>query len=413
MSILLETLARVRADRLVANYVHLVDVGLLIGGELYRFEDYHSFRVIGLGKAACQMAMPFRDLSGAEKVEGLLATRQENAEPVGPFRVVFGSHPFPDDSSVHAGQELLTFARASRPDDLVIVLLSGGASALAELPAEGLDVRDLAMTSRSLMAAGADIVELNRVRGCLSLLKSGGLARACGDATLVCLVLSDVVGNHRNIVGSGPCWGDSPSGEEAMQILQKYQVPVQEAVQRRLRTMPKLQAVKPPHHVVGDIYTLLEEAQHAATAQGLRPRIDARPFHGEARTLGAGFAAEALSLSRNPAGFDCFIAAGESTVTLRGNGYGGRNQEMACAAALALQGEASLAMLACGTDGVDGPTDAAGGLVDGDTANYADFRRALDQNDSYPELTKANALIQLPPTGTNLNDIVIACRVSD
>jgi hydroxypyruvate reductase len=306
---------------------------------------------------------------------------------------------------------MLALAAEAHPEDLIVVLVSGGASSLMEVLVEGVTLEELRHTTDSLLRAGTSIDELNCVRSSLSQLKAGGLARACGRATLAVLLLSDVPGNPREVIGSGPCWGVPPPREEAEAVLIRRKVEIPPGIANALKGTTRLEPASPPHIVLGDVYTALEAASSAAVSLGLQPKVYGRTFSGEAREVGARMAAEVSELQRANAKYDCVIAGGETTVTVRGNGRGGRNQELACAAALALAGTPNVALLSVGTDGTDGPTDAAGGLVDGETFQRTDLRRALEENDSNRALLEANALVVTGPTQSNLNDLVIITRV--
>jgi glycerate 2-kinase len=406
-----ETLRRIRADVLFRASCWREGKKLFIAGNQYNLSRFRKVLILGAGKATAAMAQALDEILQGIEVEGLVVTKYGHALPAGRISVFEAGHPLPDENSVVAGEKMLELAAAADPKDLVIVLISGGASALMEAPVEGVHVKDIELVTESLMKAGADIQQLNAVRSCLSRVKAGGLGRACGSAKVVCVLLSDVLGNSRVIVGSGPCWGAPPSGTEAMEILRRRRVPVQDSVASALRRVSSTEAIRPDHLVIGDVYTALEAAQKAAESLGLKPKVYGRPFTGEAREVGARMAAEAMALQGENGKYDCVIAAGETTVTVRGEGFGGRNQELACAAAIALEGVKDVALVAIGTDGTDGPTDAAGGIVDGETHSRANLRRALDENDSYHALEAADALITTGPTQTNLNDLVIIARV--
>jgi glycerate-2-kinase len=386
---------------------------LVLAGTPFSLGRYRRVIVLGAGKASAAMAAALDELLAGTETTGLVVTKYGHAVPAGRIEVIEAGHPIPDENSLIAGQRMLEVAASADEKDLVIVLISGGASALMESLPDGITLRDLQLVTESMLKAGADIRQLNAVRSCLSKIKGGGLARACGNAEIVCLLLSDVLGNARDVIGSGPCWGAPPSGAEAMEILRRRHVPVQEAISEAIRSRVSADPVRPLHIVVGDIYTLLEAAQKAAIAQGLKPKVYQRSFYGEAREIGARMAAEAMALQEPGVVHDCVIAAGETTVTVHGSGLGGRNQELACAAALALEDVENLALLAIGTDGTDGPTDAAGGLIDGSTHQRTNLVRALDENDCYHALEAADALFMTGPTQTNLNDLVIIARVPE
>lgn len=410
MRIFSDTLKQIRGDVLVREACTREGSHWYVTGSDYDLSRFQRILVLGAGKASAAMAQAIDEQLRDAPVEGIVATKAGHRIDAGRIEVLEAAHPIPDESSVHAGNRILEVARTAGPNDLVVVPISGGASALMESPIDGVSLEDIQCVTRSLLRAGADIYEVNAVRRRLSKIKAGGLARACGSATVVCLLLSDVLGNSRDVIGSAPCWGAPPSGDVALTILKMRGVAISESVARAMaqaRTEPE---VHPEHVVIGDIYTALEAAQKAAMAQGFRAKVYGRTFAGEAREVGARMAAEAMTLSSEGDMYDAVIAGGETTVTVRGDGVGGRNQELACAAALALANVPDIALLAAGTDGTDGPTTAAGGLVDGETYRRTDLRAALDRNDSRTALEAADALVVTGPTQTNLNDLVIVTR---
>ena len=408
-----ETHKQIRGDVLLKSACWRDGYMLYLSGSSYDLRKFDRVIVLGAGKASAAMAAALDEVLGKGEVTGLAVTKYDHQVDAGRVEVMEAAHPIPDENSVHAGERILDLAQTATARDLVIVLISGGTSSLMEVPVDGVTLRDLQLVTESMLKSGADIQQLNAVRSCLSKIKAGGLARACGEAEVVCLLLSDVQGNAREVIGSGPCWGAPPSGAEAMEILRRRHVPVQESIAAALRASSSVVPVRPPHFVLGDIYTLLESAQRAAESLGLKPKVYGRTFFGEAREVGARMAAEAMAMLEPGAIHDCVIAAGETTVTVRGTGLGGRNQELACAAAVALQDISDIALLAVGTDGTDGPTDAAGGLVDGVTYQRTNLRKALDENDCYHALEAADALFMTGATQTNLNDIVIIAKVAE
>jgi glycerate 2-kinase len=407
-----ETLQRVRADVLLRNSCWREQDRLFIGGESYDLKGFERVLVLGAGKASAAMAQGLASTLGGFPIEGLVVTKYGHSLPAEPIRIMEAAHPVPDENSLIAGRRLLHLASSATEKDLVVVLISGGASALMESPAEGVTLREIQVITQGLLRSGADIHELNTVRTCLSDIKGGGLARACGNAQIVCILLSDIEGNPRDLIGSGPCWGGPASPSDAMAVLRGREIEVSPGIIAAIERSSHRPEMHPPHVVVGDIFTLLEEAQRAAVNLGLRAKVYGRTFSGEAREVGARMAAEALALSGESEMYDCVIAAGETVVTVTGSGSGGRNQELACAAAIALEDVADIGLIAIGTDGTDGPTDAAGGLVDGDTAKRADLGAALDSNDCYDALQTAGGLIVTGPTQTNLNDLVVITRLS-
>ncbi|HTQ12147.1 MAG TPA: DUF4147 domain-containing protein [Fimbriimonadaceae bacterium] len=417
VAIFQETLRQVTGDTLVRSFCWREDDRLYIGGSEYDLAAYRRIVLLGAGKASCSMAVGFCEAIGDFPIEGLIVTKyghgsHDDLAGHGDIELLEAGHPIPDANSLLAGAKMLELAASTTDSDLVVVLISGGASSLMEAPAPGIELADLQFVTEALLRSGAPIEDVNGVRVSLSRIKAGGLARACGGE-VVCLLLSDVLGNPREYIGSGPCWGAPPPPSKALDILSRRGIDAPASVHGWLAQTHVEAAVHPEHFVVGDVYTLLEAAQVAAESLGFKPRVYGRTFSGEAREVGARMAAEALSLGQEDGKVDCIVAAGETTVTVRGPGRGGRSQELACAAAIALADTPDIALLAAGTDGTDGPTDAAGGIVDGQTHKRANLRHALDANDSYPVLEAADALLVTGPTQTNLNDIVIVVRVPE
>jgi hydroxypyruvate reductase len=309
----------------------------------------------------------------------------------------------------------------------VLALISGGGSALMELPLPGVRLGDLQALNRQLLASGAEIGEINRVRRALSQIKAGGLARLAWPAQVVALILSDVVGDRLSLVASGPTVLTGSDSMEARRILQRHvlwrEAPetvhlalaqrgpadrsgtARHAPRRRTAGRP---ARRPVNVLVGSNRHLIQAAARAAADLGFQVRVLTGRMQGEAHEVGTRFGAR---LRRAPPG-SCLLMGGETTVTLTRAGRGGRNQELALAAGLALEGQPGRAVMAFASDGVDGPTEAAGAVVDGGIALRAeslglDPREALARHDSYPLLAAVEALIHTGPTGTNLNDLVV------
>jgi len=415
MRVFQETLKRVAGDALIRSSCWREGDHLYVAGSQLDLSRFERVFVLAAGKASCAMASGFEQALDGHPHEGLAITKHGHAAEglTKSVEILEAGHPIPDENSLAAGRRMLDLASTAGAGDLVVVLISGGASSLMEVLPEGVELGDFQAVTEGLLRSGADIRELNTVRCCLSEIKAGGLARASGEAQVVCLLLSDVIGNPREFIGSGPCWGAPPAPAEAVRVLEERRIEIPPSVRKALARPVERTPVYPEHVVVGDIYTLLEAALATAESLGLKPRVYGRTFSGEARDVGARMAAEALSLGRDEGKIDCIIAAGETTVTVRGKGLGGRNQELACAAAIALEDVPDVALLAVGTDGTDGPTDAAGGLVDGQTYKRANLRRALDENDCYRALEAADALVVTGPTQTNLNDLVVIARVPE
>jgi hydroxypyruvate reductase len=384
-------------------------------------------RLVAVGKAALAMTRGALHVLGDAIDEGLvLMPRSPGAErpawlPV-QLRLRTGAHPLPDVGTVEAAREVAELVSRSREGDRLLVLLSGGGSSLLTLPAPGLSVDDVRETSAQLMAAGWSIEELNAVRPALEVLKAGGLARIAGPARILGLLLSDVVGDDPAVIASGPL-SPTPTGvREAETLLRRRGrwdalPPAVQAhlLSRRGEESPPAPRVDPVLRVVGNGERALDAAAAGARRLGYRTHVLTHALQGEARRAGRGLARvgravrDGLATPMPPA---CLLAAGETTVTVTGPGRGGRNQEVALGAASLLEGHPGIVVASLGTDGVDGPTDAAGALVDEGTVGRARSRGmevsdALHRNDAYPLLEATGDLIRTGPTGTNVADLML------
>ncbi len=336
------------------------------------------------------------------------------------WRLVRAGHPMPDEGSLEAGAAALSLAAKLRPDDLLLVLLSGGGSSLMAAPAEGLSLAQKSLAISLLMAAGAPISEINTVRGALSRVKGGGLSAACGDAEVVTLVLSDLGDDGWHLVASGPTLGIPPSAESALAILERYRVtPLLPHSVRTVLTRPAPTPRPQPAGrrwsvLLADIRTALEGARLAALRLGADARVVPELLAGEARAAARRLAvagASAGHLWRRGSGRPLVtIFGGETTVTVKGPGHGGRNRELALATALRLPGAAGASALVAGTDGVDHEPDAAGAFVDDTTLQRAEAAgldpwRALRENDTGPFFALLGDAFAPGPTGTNVGDV--------
>lgn len=417
------TLREVAVDGLIARTVTTRSGDLRIGSLIIDMAQYRRVLVFGAGKASAVMAQALEAILGDRIACGVVATKHGHSVPTERVRIMEAGHPIPDGSSLAAGAAIAELAEQAGPDDLAIVLISGGASALMEMPASGLSLDDLQATTAALLRCGATINELNAVRSRLSRLKSGGLAKLLAPARTVCLVLSDVLGNPLDVIGSGPCFVAADYTIDPVDVLRRYRLDgslperVIQGVQRMdSRSSPCHDPSAPVDHVIiGDVRTALDAAMLEARRLGYRPLLLTASMRGEAREVGTlmGGVAHDLPFTSQLNGADCIVMGGEPTVTVRGDGVGGRCQELAAAAALPMLGARNVALLAAGTDGTDGPTDAAGSLVDGETAQrIADAGLSVDdalmRNDTYPMLDAVGGLIRSGPTGSNVGDIVIA-----
>jgi hydroxypyruvate reductase len=351
--------------------------------------------LLALGKAAAEMAAAVEAQWDAPLC-GVAVTRRGSERVLPRVEVLGAAHPVPDESSVAAAERLLALARAAGPDDLVLVLLSGGASSLACLPGEGLGLAQKRSLTAALLRSGADVREINCVRRHLSRFKGGRLAvAAAGAARLVTLAISDVVGDSPEDIGSGPTAADPTTVGDALAILARYGIDPPE------RGWSETPAEVPGEwRLVASGADALEAASAEARRLGYRVRL--LECEGEAREVGRGHAALALRMDPGTA----LISGGELTVTVRGPGRGGPNQEYALAAALALAGRPGLSGLAADTDGIDGEGEAAGAFFDGD-GGAAGGEEALEANDSGAWFARRGGLFVTGPTGTNVSDLRI------
>ena len=319
-------------------------------------------------------------------------------------------HPVPDEGSFRGARDILEMTRGLRAEDTVLFLLSGGGSALFEEPL--IPPEELQDVTNQLLACGADIVEMNTIRKRLSAVKGGRFARWCAPARVEAVILSDIVGDPLDMIASGPSAADPSTCAQAREIVRKYRLRLSPAALECLdRETPK--TVENVHtQVIGSVRELCRAAAAKCEALGYRPQILTDRLGGEAQEAGTMLARKAKELSTG-IGRTALIAGGETVVHLTGNGLGGRNQEIALAAAEELRGVRNAALISVGSDGTDGPTDAAGGYVDGGTFD-ALLRKGihiadvLRNNDAYHALDAVDCLIRTGPTGTNVNDVTVA-----
>lgn len=397
---------------------------LCVDGHVLPLEPGAGVWCVAVGKAAPAMAatlvrrLPWSTLHGGVVVAKhppapaharvlALAAASGVALPV-----VLGAHPVPDARSEAAGRAVLEVLARVRPHDVVVVALSGGASSLMVAPAPGLAIDDLRALGEALLASGAPIEAVNVVRKALDRLKGGGLLAHAGGARVVTLVLSDVVGAPLHVVGSGPTLPDPAGRAAARAVLAHLGIAAPPAVHRHLaREDPPGPASAPgPVVELASNETAALAALAAARAEGLRV-VRAPALWGDAREAGRRLATTLRDL--RPAAPTLLVAGGETTVEVRGRGRGGRNQALAVSAMLALDGAVGRTLVALATDGEDGPTDAAGAVVDGQSLARAralglDPERRLDDDDAYPVLDALEDLLRIGPTGTNVCDLVLA-----
>lgn len=368
--------------------------------------------VAGAGKASAQMARAIEKLLGARIAGGEINVKDGHSAPLRRIRINECGHPIPDARGVAGGRRIAQIASAAGPDDLVICLISGGASALLPLPATGITLAEKQKTTRLLLECGATIHEINCVRKHISAIKGGQLARLVYPATMVTLILSDVIGDDLDVIGSGPTVPDRSTIADALAILEKYGIPHKLRLQETPKPGDKV-FKKTRNVVIGSNALAVDAAAKEAMRLGFHTLVLSTFIEGEAREVArvhAAIAKEIHARARPIARPACIISGGEPTVTIRGKGLGGRNQEFALAAAIEIAGLPNTVILSAGTDGTDGPTDAAGAMADGTTLARAEVLGLsapayLRNNDSYHFFEATGDLIKTGPTGTNVADI--------
>ena len=410
----------------VLRYVKRVDDGLQVGEHRFAFKDYDRILVVGAGKAGAPMAQALEDLLGDRISDGVIVVKEGHGLPVGHVRIHEASHPVPDERGIKGAEEILALVKDAGERDLVLCLISGGGSALLVAPAEGVTLKDKQEVTRLLLACGADIHEINTIRKHLSRAKGGGLARFAYPAAVVSLILSDVIGDDLNVIASGPAVPDTSTFADTRQVLEKYGIwdRVPAAVQSRIDQGLKGDIEDTPKagdavfercysELVGTNLQALKAAGLKSEDLGYRTLILSSTVEGEAREVAKVLTAIAKEVrdSGNPLSAPaCILCGGETTVTIQGDGKGGRNQEFVLASALVIDGGENVVVLAGGTDGNDGPTDAAGAMADGSTlvrarAKGLDPLDFLRRNDSYHFFQTLEDLVMTGPTRTNVMDV--------
>lgn len=367
--------------------------------------------LVGAGKAGVAMTQAAHMLCAAKLAGGVVAVPQAPTLALPGVRWVVGGHPLPTPGSVHAGAAMALLLADTQPDDLVVALISGGGSALMEWPQPGLTLADLQAVNHALLHSGAPIHAMNAVRARLSRLKAGGLARLAAPARVLALILSDVVGNDLSVIASGPTV-TTPNPLDALTVARTYALDLPTAVWPHLQRPP---APHPPveaeNRLVGSNAQAASAAEHALRAQGWHTRYLGDHWQGEAHVRGAEWAHLAQQLPPRTVA----LVGGETTVTQPGEGVGGRNQEAALAAALALADGPPAGVACLASDGVDGPTPAAGAVADCTTLARAaalglSATTHLHTHNSHPFFAALGDLILTGPTGTNVNDLWLAWR---
>ena len=402
---------------------------LMLRGNRIDLCAYENIYVLGAGKASAAMALVMENILGDHLNEGVCVVKYGHTAPLKKIKIIEAAHPIPDENGIRGGKAITELAGKASARDLVFCLISGGGSALLVAPQEGINLPDLQSLSNSLLRAGANIHELNAVRKHLSRVKGGRLAELIFPARIVSLLISDVIGDSLDVIASGPTAPDSSSFQDACRVLQKYDSwdsapgPVRRYLERGLKgEEPETPKQGNPafettmNWIIGNNGFALSAAALKARNRGFNPVVLTSGMFGEARNAAhtlVSVAREIAEYGRPVSPPACVIMGGETTVTVRGNGRGGRCTEFALSAGMAMKPDDRFVILAAGTDGTDGPTDAAGAFVTADIIpdairsglNPADY---LGNNDSYSFFKTTGNLIMTGPTLTNVMDIMMA-----
>ena len=399
---------------------------LQAGKRVYDLARYGNLYVVGAGKAAAKMARAVEALLGERIAGGIVIVKHGHNIPLKKLEIVEAGHPIPDPAGIKATEAIIQLLRRTQKTDLILCLVSGGASALLSCPVADLSLQDKQRTTQALLNCGARIQEINAIRKHISRVKGGRLAELACPSTVLSLILSDVIDDSMDNIGSGPTAPDSSTFADCLAIINRYgvgdMIPLAvtsflkkgaagEIADTPMADDPIFQQVQ--NLLIGNNQLALVAAKEKAQALGYNTLILSKSVEGEARSVAIDHvvsARDVLSGSSPVRAPACIISGGETTVTIRGAGLGGRNQEFALAAALEIDGLEGIVALSGGTDGTDGPTDAAGGIVDGTTIQRArdkglDALSYLERNDSYPLLKTVGDLLVTGPTLTNVMDL--------
>ena len=398
------------ADQIIRASLRAVQPDAAVARALQSFSCSGRVVLIAIGKAAWAMANAAWAVLGPRITSGAVITKYDHSRgPIGPLRIFEAGHPVPDEAGLRAAQAALELTRGLQEEDCVLFLISGGGSALFESPL--VPLAELEDITGQLLACGADIVEINTIRKRLSAVKGGRFARHCAPAQVFAVVLSDILGDPLDMIASGPAYPDSSSCAQALDIAKRYGLRLSERAWALLAQETPKTLTNVETQITGSVRELCAAAAAACEALGYEPMILTDCLCCEAREAGSMLASIARTHARDGKNL-AFLMGGETVVHLRGKGLGGRNQEIALSAALGIEGLSNALVFSVGSDGTDGPTDAAGGIADGETAQLmrqkgVDAVQSLNDNDAYHALDAVGGLIKTGATGTNVNDVTV------
>jgi hydroxypyruvate reductase len=412
----------------VRQHVDINQERLIVAGRNYDLAGIRRILLVGCGKAAARMALALEQILGSRISAGVVVVKYGHGVTLQRSKVVEAGHPIPDQAGVDGARHVYDLVANATAMDLIFMVISGGGSALLPLPVEGLSLADKQHTTEVLLSSGARIQEVNALRKHLSKLKGGRLAKLADPAQVIALILSDVVGDELDAIASGPTVPDRTTFQDCLEILRRHclegkVVPAVLTYLQRGARGEVGETAKPGEEVfnqvqnviVGSNRLALAAAHGRAQALGYRTHLLSSAIEGESRNVATSHIACLKEMLRYRPSADkpiCLISGGETTVTIRGGGSGGRNQEFALAASIAAAGLENMVVLSAGTDGTDGPTEAAGGIIDGATVSRGaalglDAGEFLARNDSYHFLRATRDLLITGPTFTNVMDLQI------
>jgi glycerate 2-kinase len=413
-------------DPIIAVKKHLSLDGdiLQVGKRSYNLSNYTHIYVIGCGKAAASMSYALEDILQNRISGGIINVKYGHTKDLNYIKINEAGHPIPDEAGVKGTEEILALLHGLRDNDLVIFVLSGGGSALLPLPKDGISLEEKQRVTKMLLDSGASIDEMNALRKHISKVKGGQLARVADPTTSISLLLSDVVGDRKDVIASGPTVPDESTFGDCMSIVKKYNLQLPGSVMNLIKKGVKGEIEETPkagdpifektfHVILASNIMALKAAEQKAKELDYNALILSSAIEGETKEVARVHTAIAKEIraSGNPISKPaCIISGGETTVTIKGKGLGGRNQEFVLASATEIAGMSDTVILSCGTDGTDGPTDAAGALADGLTIQRAQklgmqAMEYLWNNDSYHFFEKLDDLIKTGPTNTNVMDV--------
>jgi len=432
-TIFTRALAAVDPSKILKDRIRIERDRLLIktgtnSEKVYDLKGVEKIFLVGTGKAASAMAQAIEEIFEDRITRGIITTKYGHLLPLKKTEIVEAGHPLPDRKGYEGAKKIQRLLQESGPNDLVIFLLSGGGSALLPFPANHIDLKEKQEVTQFLLDCGADIKEINTIRKHISRIKGGWLARWAYPSRVISFILSDVVGDYLDVIGSGPTVPDPSTFEEAWEILKKYDLvnEIAPSIREHLQLGKEGKAEETPkpkevifekvyNSLLGSNILALLAAREEAAALGFNPLILSSSIEGETREAArfhTAIAKEVISSGNPIPAPACLLSGGETTVTMRGKGFGGRNQEFVLAGALEVSGVEKVVLLSGGTDGTDGPTDATGAVADHTTVQRGkslglDPNLSLDNNDAYPFFEKLGDLLITGPTHTNVMDVRI------